>query len=81
MRVHSSTAFNKGNFTIKIVKMSNSRCDNMVFDQYKLSKVANFGTWKFNMKNVLMHEMLWHLVSPDPTREIMEDDSTIVAQQ
>jgi hypothetical protein len=61
--------------------MSNSRGDNMVFDQYKLSKVANFGTWKFNMKNILMHKMLWHLVSPDPTREIMEDNSFVVAQQ
>jgi hypothetical protein len=29
------------------------------------------------MNNILMHEMLWHLVSLDPTREIMEDDSTI----
>jgi hypothetical protein len=53
----------------------------MVSNQYKLSRVVNFGAWKFNMMNILMHEMLWHLVSSDPTREIMEDDSTVVAQQ
>jgi hypothetical protein len=33
------------------------------------------------MKNILTHEMLWHLVSLDPTKEIMEEDSTIVAHQ
>jgi hypothetical protein len=33
------------------------------------------------MKNILMHEMLWHLVSPNPARGFMEEDSTIVVQQ
>jgi len=33
------------------------------------------------MKKILMCEMLWHLVSLDPTREIMEEDSIVTTQQ
>jgi hypothetical protein len=38
-----------------------------------LSRVANFGAYKSKMKNILMHKMLWYLVSLHLTRVIVED--------
>ncbi len=63
------------------MRMLNLGRDNMISNQYKLWGPTNFGAWKFKMKNIMMHEMLWHLVSPNPIKRIMEEDSTIVAQQ
>jgi hypothetical protein len=61
--------------------MLNSRGDNIISNQYKLWGTTTFGAWKIRMKNILMHKMLWHLVSPNLPREIMEEDSTIATQQ
>ncbi len=43
-----------------------------MFDQYKLSRVANYGAWKFKMKNILIQEMLWHLISLDLKKAFVE---------
>jgi hypothetical protein len=45
--------------------MLNSRSENIVSDQYKMLGVANFGALKFKMKNILMWEVLWHVVAPN----------------
>ncbi len=81
LRVHSFTTSNQGNSTIQIVRVLNLGGDNMISNQYKLWGAINFGACKFRMKNILMQEMLWHLVSSNPVRRIMEKDSTIASQQ
>jgi len=81
LKVHSSTTSKQGNSTIQIVKMFNSGGNNMISNQCKLLGATSFGAWKFKMKNILMRKMLWHLVSPNPIRRIMEEDSTITTQE
>jgi hypothetical protein len=44
---------NNKNTTVQIVKMI-SFGDCAMFDQSKLLGVANYGAWKFKMKNILM---------------------------
>jgi hypothetical protein len=67
-----------GNTTVQIVKMI-SFGDCAMSDQSKLSGVANYGAWKFKMKNILMREMLWHLVSLDLERVFVEQDIVITS--
>ncbi len=81
LKVHRSTTSKQGNSTTQIVKMFNSGGNNMISNQCKLLGATNFGAWKFKMKNILMRKMLWHLVSPNPIRRIMEEDSTITTQE
>lgn len=50
-------------------------------NQYKLSKIANYGAWKFRMKNILMQKMFWHLILPELKRSILEQDSVTTSQQ
>lgn len=69
-----------GNTTVQIVRMT-SFGDCGMSDQSKLSGATNYGAWKFRMKNILMREMLWHLVSPDPERAFVELDVVIASQQ
>jgi hypothetical protein len=40
--------------------------------QSKMSRAPNYEAWKFRMKNILMQEMFWHLVSPDLKKAFME---------
>jgi hypothetical protein len=60
--------------------MGNSSGDNVISDQYKLSGVVNYGTWKFKMKNIMMWEMFWHLVLPDLARAVTEQDAPTTSQ-
>jgi hypothetical protein len=75
----SLARFDNGNTTVHIVRMT-SFCYYAIFDHSKLLGVANYGAWKFKMKNVLMQKMLWHLVSLDPERAFMEQDVVIASQ-
>jgi hypothetical protein len=59
------------NTTIQIVRMT-SFGDYAKSYQSKMSRAPNYEAWKFRMKNILMQEMFWHLVSPDPKKAFME---------
>lgn len=43
-----------------------------MFYQYKLSRIANYGAWKFKMNNILIQELLWYLISLDLKRAFVE---------
>lgn len=66
----SLASSNNWNIIVQIVKMT-SFGDCAMSYQSKLSKVANYRAWKFRMKNILMQEMFWHLISLDHERAFM----------
>ncbi len=51
-----STRFDNARPNIQVIRMGNS-INYAMSNPYKLSRAANYGAWKFKMKNILMREM------------------------